>query len=173
MKKTCTRCGGQLNIAESQCASCGAFNPFYISSFKSPRPVNVQIDALEQQWLATAVKEQRETEKPPVDSMEQERAVRETAETGLKQEILRVKDETERYKKQTLELVKEVREELHHIDEENRRLKQEVEILSQNRMQEQALPAGISPSPVKKPKSGFLPPFQFWLWPLAWAFCIF
>jgi regulator of replication initiation timing len=53
MKKVCTRCGGQLSIAERQCTSCGAFNPFFISSFKSQRPVNVEIGALEEQLLAT------------------------------------------------------------------------------------------------------------------------
>src|SRR5271167_2213025 len=107
MKKVCTRCGNQLNISERQCISCGAFNPFYIASFKSQRPATMEMEALEEQLLATEAQEQLET-----------------AETGLKQEILRVKGETEQYKKQTLDTVNEMREELQHMDEENKRLKQ-------------------------------------------------
>ncbi len=155
MKKICTRCGNPLNMAERQC-TCGAFNPFYIASFKSPQSLNLEIDAIEEELHPQLAVEPQADEKPAIEMMDRERAIRETAETGLKQEILRVKDETEQYKKQTFEMVKEVREELHQIDEENKRLKQEVEMLNQKRAPQPVPVSETSNSqPVKKAEKRF------------------
>jgi phage-related minor tail protein len=85
-------------------------------------------------------REVEELDRQKAERIEQERLLREQAErekieANLKKEILRVKEEAEQYKNETIDLVRkvrrEVKEEINHIEEENKKLKQEVQLLSQ------------------------------------------
>lgn len=82
--------------------------------------------------------EAEELERKKAEAFEQERLARENAErekieSSFKNELLKVKEEAEQYKKETIDLVREVRKEVKDdillIEEENKRLKQEVESL--------------------------------------------
>jgi hypothetical protein len=158
MKKICTRCGNALNMAEKQCA-CGAFNPFYIASHKATTPLNIQIAVIEEE---TSLKEINALSAITAEQ-------KQGTGTELQQEILRVKDETEQYKRQTLEMVEVVRQELHHIDEENKRLKQEVEMLSLSRISQPAEPKEtFAPAPPAKAEKRFFAVVTI----LFIAFCI-
>src|SRR5690348_1783801 len=48
MKKTCKKCGNELNINNKCCASCGAFNPYFVAGFSTG---SADFEILEKQRL--------------------------------------------------------------------------------------------------------------------------
>lgn len=160
MKKFCSTCGNQLELSQRFCIKCGAVNPFFVSAFTF---LSDQSDELEKLRLEKeridkelAEKEEKqaefmkqeqlrreaeESEKLKVERLEKERVKREQLElekmeSNLKEELLRVKEETIQHQKETIDLVKEVREELIQIEEGNKRLKEEIAILSKAKFSE-------------------------------------
>lgn len=79
--------------------------------------------------------ERQKTERIEKERELREQIEREKIEASLKKEILRVKEEAEQHKNETIDLVRkvrrEVKEELSHIEEENKKLKHELELLNQ------------------------------------------
>jgi hypothetical protein len=154
MKKFCSTCGNQLELSQRFCNQCGAVNPFFVSTFSF---LSDQSDELERLRLEKeridkelAEKEERQAEfrkqeqlrkeaedaeRMKLENQEKERLAkeqqeRERIEQALKQELLKVKEETELYKKETHDWVNEVRQGLQQIGEDNKRLKEDVANLS-------------------------------------------
>lgn len=163
MKKFCSTCGNQLELSQRFCAECGTVNPFFVPAFtllsdqsQSLEKLRTEKDRIEKE-LHAKEDEQREfqkqeelrrqiadAEKQKNERLEQERIQREKEErerieANLKNEILRVKEEALQYKEETIGLLREVRNEvkgeIQQIDEENKRLKQEVESLSKQKVE--------------------------------------
>jgi cobalamin-dependent methionine synthase I len=118
MKKLCNKCGGELDVSKRFCEHCGAFNPFFISSFKQTH-VSENIEKRGLEDLAGDEK---------VFPTEQEKN-----DLDLKKEIQRIKQESEIN-------AKEIREELKHIGEENRKLRDEIESMSRKSGTEKTKP---------------------------------
>lgn len=141
-------------MSQRFCAACGSENPFFVKNFsllsdqtEDLEKLRIEKERIEQELL-TKEEAQREflrvealrkeneeleilrLEAIAAEQLKREREEREQAEKLLQKEILTVKQETELHKKQTFDMVREVREELQQVEEENRKLKQELELLS-------------------------------------------
>jgi hypothetical protein len=154
MKKFCSKCGNHLELSQRFCSQCGAVNPFFVSTFSF---LSDQSDELERLRLEKeridkelAEKEEKqaefrkqeqlrreaeETERMKIEDQEKERLAKEQqerdrVEQALKQELLKVKEETELYKRETTDWVKEVRQGLQQIEQDNKQLKEDVANLS-------------------------------------------
>jgi hypothetical protein len=146
MRKLCSKCGNDLDLGSRFCPSCGAFNPFFISTFNNPsRPVLIpekllleettiasEIVSKAAEALIPAPEKEPEKQKLIQETFEKERQEREKIESGLKSEIRKVKEETEQYKKETIEMVNEVRGDIQLIEAENRKLKDELDALNRD-----------------------------------------
>ena len=125
MKKFCSTCGNQLELSQRFCSECGVVNPFFIPSFTlladktdTLEKLRLEKERIEKE-LAEHEAEQKEFEKQEqlkkeIEELEKqkqeraekerlarEKAERERLEANLKKEILRVKEDTEQYKKET------------------------------------------------------------------------
>ncbi len=151
MKKFCSECGHPLEISKKFCSDCGTLNPFFSISHEIPSARSGAIDTLrarkesiereleeiEREQVEALRKEKlriemEELEKQRMARLEKEREIkerfeREGIEASLKKELQQVKDETEQYREQTTELLKELRGVVYQIDQENRKLKEEVQ----------------------------------------------
>jgi hypothetical protein len=141
MKKLCNKCGSELDLSKRLCDNCGAFNPFFISSLKQQ---SFSSDKIEKRKLEElAVNHMRDTvgleEKAPDSNFY---SVPDKTEPDLKSEIQRIKQESELS-------TKEIREELRHIGEENRKLRDEIESISKNRLPVKEAEAAIIGVPVQ------------------------
>ena len=145
MKKFCSKCGAQLDLAKRTCITCQAFNPYFIAGFKTSNNDNIQVESIaivaeheiaESNQIIQATVMQKENA-AEIESLNQKQQEQQKAELELKNEILKVKEETEQYKKETFDLVKEVQRELHDIEAENKLLKEKVELLKNNHPAEQ------------------------------------
>jgi type VII secretion protein EssA len=145
MKKFCSKCGSQLDLGKKACTVCHAFNPFFIAGYASSAP-DETVAKVEKQEESVITKE-AEIEN---NGLLAEQLEREKNDLSLKNELLRVKEETEQYKKETLDLVKGVKKELEDIDKENKLLKERVEQLNSNRHVEVAEVTSVTSSPVKQ-----------------------
>lgn len=139
MKKFCSKCGNQLDLSKRSCTSCQAFNPYFIAGFTgTTEPESASTTE------TPAVKQKEETAE--LESLRLGQLEQHKSEQEIKSELLRVKEETEQYKKQTFELVNEVKKELHDIELENKLLKEKVESLKNNAAahhMEAAIPASM------------------------------
>lgn len=151
MKKFCSECGHPLEISKKFCSDCGTLNPYFSISHEIPSARSGAIDTLRarkesiereleeiEREQAEALRKEKfriemeELEKQRMARLEKEREIkerfeREGIEASLKKELQQVKNETEQYKEQTTELLKELRSVVYQIDQENRKLKEEVE----------------------------------------------
>ncbi len=158
MKKFCSTCSNQLELSQRFCGQCGAVNPFFVPAFtllsdqsQSLEKLREEKERIERELAAkedTQKEFQRqellrkqieELDRDKTERLEREIALREKAErekseANIKKEILQVKEDAEQYKRETIDLVREVRnevkQEILEIGEENKRLKHEVENLS-------------------------------------------
>jgi len=132
MKKFCSKCGALLDLSKKSCTACHAFNPFFISGFTNTSDTSAApVVELRNEVIVAS---------PPVienTSLQEEHVEREKADQDIKEELLRVKEKNEQYKKETLDLVKGVQQELYHINQENKLLKQKVELLNQTKTEEE------------------------------------
>lgn len=144
MKKFCSKCGSQLDLGKKSCPECHAFNPFFIAGYTNPTPdKHVPVVEVHEEVVVT------EEPKIETQAIVAEQTEREKIELNLKHELLRVKEETEQYKKETLDLVNGVKRDLEDIDKENKLLKEKVEQLNSTRHMEVAEPV-LAPVPVKE-----------------------
>lgn len=158
MKKFCSTCSNQLELSQRFCGQCGVVNPFFVPAFTLLSDQSQSLEKLREEKeriereLAAKEDTQKEfqqqellrqqiealnrekTERLEKEIAEREKAEREKSEANIKKEILQVKEEAEQYKRETIDLVREVRnevkQEILEIGEENKRLKHEVENLS-------------------------------------------
>jgi hypothetical protein len=148
MKKFCSKCGNQLDLGKRNCTECNAFNPYFISGFTTtpqPEPESKLVEETITTNQQTQINE----------ALLAEQAERERIELNLKNELLKVKQETEQYKRETLDLVKGVRKELQDIDNENKLLKEKVESLkSSGQAEQEEMPASVPAPPAPKAKPG-------------------
>ncbi|MES2622662.1 MAG: zinc-ribbon domain-containing protein [Bacteroidota bacterium] len=181
MKKFCSACGNQLELSQRFCIKCGAVNPFFVSAFtflsdqsddlEKLREEKERIDkelAEKEEKQAEFMKQEQlrreaeESEKLKLERLEKERVKKEQLElermeSNLKEELLRVKEETIQHQKETIDLVKGVREELIQMEAGNKRLKEEVANLSKDRFsdREYTEPA-IAPKQKSKNEKGII-----------------
>jgi hypothetical protein len=130
MKKFCSKCGTQLDLGKRSCTHCQAFNPYFIAGFVSKSEAGSM-----QEIVTPTITESAEMEKisnQPLTGHEND--------LQLKNELLKVKEETEQYKKETLELVSGVKKELQDIERENKLLKAKVELLNANSLSNRDVP---------------------------------
>jgi hypothetical protein len=179
MKKFCSTCGNHLELSQRFCSQCGAVNPFFVStfSFLSDQSEDLERLRLEKERIdkELAEKEERqaefrkqeqlrreaeEAERLKLENQEKERLAKEQQEReridlALKQELLRVKEETELYRRTTSDWVQEVKQDLQQIGEDNKRLKEEVANLSKAGLSERSRPYSESENTVteKSPKT--------------------
>lgn len=158
MKKFCSTCSNQLELSQRFCNECGAVNPFFVPAFTLLSDQSQSLEKLREEKeriekeLAEKENKQKEfqrqellrkqieeldrdkTERLEREITQREKAEREKIEANIKKEILQVKEDAEQYKRETIDLVREVRnevkQEILEIGEENKRLKHEVENLS-------------------------------------------
>ncbi|MCS6933558.1 MAG: hypothetical protein NZM35_00220 [Chitinophagales bacterium] len=172
MKKFCGTCGAQLELSKRYCGECGQVNPFFVQSFSILADQAHDIEKLRaekeriERELQEKEKEQEEflrqeeirrraeeEERMRIEAIAREQLrleqeERRKAEAQLKEEIHHVKQEAERHKQVTLQIVNEVREEIQHLEEENKRLKKELEELAHKNAQVKNFAAPAPPPPV-------------------------
>lgn len=158
MKKFCSECGHPLEISKKFCSDCGNSNPFFSISHEIPSARSSAIDTLRarkesiEKELAEIEQEQKEVQRKEklrleMEELERQRMVRfekekeikerferEGLEAVIKKELEQVKAETEQYKQQTNELLKELKGVVLQIDEENRKLKEEVQQIAKTQV---------------------------------------
>src|SRR5581483_5125035 len=145
MKKLCSKCGNPLDLGSRFCGSCGAFNPFFISGYVEKKPALLDVKLLhqangngkhtEEQTIITVDNPVQQNIEPLTkvlvnEHFEEAIKDRERKEAELAQQLLKAKEDTENFKKETTSLVNEVRDELQQVEEENKRLKEELEQLA-------------------------------------------
>jgi hypothetical protein len=149
MKKFCSKCGNQLDLGKKSCTVCQAFNPYFISGFTNNEPV-AKVELQEELLIA---KEQTIANEA---ALRAEQLEREKNEQSIKSELLRVKEETEQYKKETLNLVAGVQKELHDMDRQNKLLKETVQSLKNARLADETevvTPTSLSELKSTEPRS--------------------
>lgn len=158
MKKFCSECGHPLEISKKFCSDCGTSNPFFSISHEIPSARASAIDTLRarkesiERELEEIEREQKEVQRKEklrmeMEELERQRIVRlekekeikerferEGLEAVIKKELEQVKAETEQYKHQTNELLKELKGVVLQIDEENRKLKEEVQQITRTQV---------------------------------------
>jgi hypothetical protein len=158
MKKFCSECGHPLEISKKFCSDCGTLNPFFLISQEVPTARSGIIDTLRarkesiereleeiEREQAEALRKEKlrlemeELNRQRIARLEKEREIkerfeREGIEASIKKELQQVKDETEQYKRQTTELLKELRGIIFQIDEENKKLKEELQQIAKTQV---------------------------------------
>ncbi len=166
MKKFCSSCGNQLELSQRYCSECGIVNPFFVPAFIL---LSDQSDVLEKLRIEKekiekelAEKEEKQAEfvrqemmrkeldendRRRKENLEKEMILREALERekfeeNFKKEILRVKEETEQYKQETIDMLRQMRDEIQQqIEQEHTRLKEEFELVRR----EQVVPEHVEP----------------------------
>lgn len=182
MKKFCSSCGNQLELSQRYCSECGIVNPFFVPAFIL---LSDQSDVLEKLRIEKekiekelAEKEEKQAEfmrqemmrkeldendRRRKENLEKEMILREALERekfedNFKKEILRVKEETEQYKQETIEMLRQMRDEIQQqIEQEHSRLKKEFELVRKEQVEPEhveAVESVIAPTPVKNNKRG-------------------
>ncbi len=85
MKKTCNRCGHQLDIDKRCCTSCGAFNPYFIAGFKTPA---IQSEMVEEKRL----EEEKKIEAELAEKEKREQKIQRELEEAEKRHQERLKE---------------------------------------------------------------------------------
>ena len=180
MKKFCSSCGNQLELSQRYCSECGIVNPFFVPAFIL---LSDQSDVLEKLRIEKekiekelAEKEEKQAEfvrqemmrkeldendRRRKENLEKEMLLREALERekfeeNFKKEILRVKEETEQYKQETIDMLRQMRDEIQQqIELEHNRLKEEFELVRKEQVVPEQVEAdeSVIPSlPIEKNK---------------------
>ncbi|MBL0310544.1 MAG: hypothetical protein IPP77_12985 [Bacteroidetes bacterium] len=139
MRKFCSTCGGQLELSKRFCTECGAGNPFFVPAFSLLGDQSGELERLriekerierelqeKEQAHAEFLKQEElkrqldELQRQKRENLEREKIERERIEADLKNEISRVKEESENYKKKTISLLREIQDQLQQKIEEGK-----------------------------------------------------
>lgn len=154
MKKFCSSCGNQLELSQRYCSECGIVNPFFVPAFillsdqsDVLEKLRIEKEKIEKELAEkeekqaefvrqeTMRKELDENDRRRKENLEKEMILREALERekfeeNFKKEILKVKEETEQHKQETIDMLRLMRDEIQQqIEQEHNRLKEEFDLV--------------------------------------------